>query len=171
MAERAFIALGSNIEPEKYIPLAISRLATLGTLRAVSNVYQNPAIGPSAQPDYLNAAALLETNLPASEIRMLLRSIEASLGRIRSDDKYASRTIDLDLCLLGDQVLLSENLVLPDPDLLSRPHLALTMAELDPDYQHPVTGQTLQEIAKRLTPGAYIKARADVRLTTNEVQD
>lgn len=165
MSERAFIALGSNIEPERYIPLAISRLAMLGILRKISNVYQNPAIGPTPQADYLNAAVLLETDLPALEIRLLLRSIEASLGRVRSADRYAPRTIDLDLCLLGDLVLESAELVLPDPDLLTRPFLARTMAELDPGFRHPLSGQTLREIANQLGTADDAAARPDLNLS------
>ena len=163
LTEQAFIALGSNIDPEKNLPLAIARLEILGKLAAVSNVYQNPALGPSPQPDFLNAAALIESELPPLEIRSLLRSIEAELGRKRSKDKYAPRTIDLDLCLLGKMTLDTPELTLPDPDLLSRAHLAVTMAELAPDFPHPITQEPLHEIAARLRCGAKLTARTDVR--------
>ena len=162
MPERAFISLGSNIDPEKYLPLAVKRLEELGPLIGVSMVYQNPAIGPSPAPIFLNAAALVETDLTAGEIRDRLRRIEADLGRIRTADKYAPRVIDLDLCLLGSQVVETPELKLPDPDVLTRPHLAVTLAELAPDFPHPVTGEPLGAIAERLRPGADFRPRPDV---------
>jgi 2-amino-4-hydroxy-6-hydroxymethyldihydropteridine diphosphokinase len=82
---------------------------------------------------------------------------------VRTEDKYAPRTIDLDLCLLGDTVLNTPELTLPDPDLLSRPHLAVTMAELAPGFIHPLTQEPLRAIADRLRSGAELVARPDVR--------
>ncbi len=163
LPEQVFIALGSNIEPERYLPLAVAELKAIGQLRAVSSVYQNSAVGPDPQPDFLNAAALVESELPALEIRKLLRNIEAELGRLRSEDKYAPRTIDLDLCLLGSTVLSTPELTLPDPELLSRAHLAITIAELAPSFPHPLTGEPLSEIASRRRSGAKLTARPDVR--------
>jgi len=64
--------------------------------------------------------------------------------------------------LLGAQVISVPDLTLPDPDLLSRPHLAVTMAELAPDFPHPLTGEPLRAIAERLRPQAILTARPDV---------
>lgn len=162
MPELTFIALGSNIEPEVNLPRAAQRLRVIGAMRGVSMVYQNAAIGPSAAPDFLNAAVLIETDLSAPEMRDLLRRIEADLGRVRTADKYASRTIDLDLVLLGAQVISGPQITLPDPDLLSRPYLAVTLAELAPAFVHPVTGETLAAIAERLRAGAELHPRPDI---------
>ena len=167
--KRAFISIGSNIEPDKHLPLAIYRLHELGRLLKSSNVYQNPPVCRPEQEDFLNAAVLLETTLPSLEIRYRLRQIEFDLGRIRTEDKYAARTIDLDLCLLGDQVIISPELTLPDPDLLQRAHLAVPMAELDPNFLHPLTGETLQRIADQLKPNAKLTLREDVSKAIQEV--
>jgi 2-amino-4-hydroxy-6-hydroxymethyldihydropteridine diphosphokinase len=163
LPELAFIALGSNIKPEKYLPLAVEKLEIVGRLVAVSEVYQNPALGSTPQPDFLNAAVLVESELPPLEIRTLLRDIEAELGRLRTEDKYAPRTIDLDLSLLGYTILNTPELTLPDPDLLSRTHLAVTLAELSPDFIHPLTQEPLCEIADRLRSEAELVTRPDVR--------
>ena len=168
MTELAFIALGSNIDPEINLPLAAARLSELGNLIAVSKVYQNPAIADEPQPDYLNAAVLIETTLDPLTIRDKLREIEADLGRIRTEDKFAPRTIDLDLCLLGDRVLDHELISLPDPDLLKRAHLAVTLAELRPDFLHPITGDSLEEIANELQKDAELKPRPDIVLQGHE---
>ncbi len=150
MSELAFIELGSNIEPEEHLPLAIQRISELGRLLAVSSVYRNPAVGPEGQPEFMNMAALLSTKLPLQEVHRRLRAIEAGLGRKRTVDKYAPRSIDLDLCFYGDQVMEGHGIRIPNPDLLQRGYLAVTMAELAPDFVHPVTGRTLGEIAHRI---------------------
>jgi 2-amino-4-hydroxy-6-hydroxymethyldihydropteridine diphosphokinase len=164
LTELAFIALGSNIDPETNLVLAVRSLSAVGRLKATSTVYQNPAIANEPQPDYLNAAVLVETDLEPLEIRAVLRDIEADLGRVRTEDKFAPRTIDLDLCLLGDRVLDHELLTLPDPDLLKRAHLAVTIAELQPEFLHPLTGEPLEENAKSIAKDATLNPRSDVIL-------
>jgi 2-amino-4-hydroxy-6-hydroxymethyldihydropteridine diphosphokinase len=168
LTELAFIALGSNIDPETNLPLAAARLSDLGNPIAVSKVYQNPAIAAEPQPDYLNAAVLIETPLDPLTIRDKLREIEAGMGRIRTEDKFARRTIDLDLCILGDRVLDHAQLSLPDPDLLERAYLAVTLAELRPDYPHPLTGETLKEIANKLQKDVNLHPRPDVVIPSRE---
>ena len=151
-----------------HLTTAVQRLKELGPLLGLSAVYQNPAIGPTQQPDFLNTAALIETDLTIDAIRDRLRHIEADLGRVRTEDKYAPRTIDLDLCLFGDHVVETHQYILPDPGLLTLAHLAIPIAELAPDYIHPITGDTLKDIADRLRPSANLLPRPDVaaRLTT-----
>ncbi len=168
LTELAFIALGSNIDPETNLPLAAARLSELGNPIAVSKVYQNPAIANEPQADYLNAAVLIETTLDPLAIREKLREIEADMWRIRTADKFAPRTIDLDLCILGDRVLDHELLSLPDPDLLERAYLAVTLAELRPDFLHPLTGDSLKEIANELLKDAELSPRSDVVLPSRE---
>lgn len=107
---------------------------------------------------------MIETDLTADAIRNTLRRIETDLGRLRTEDKYAPRTIDLDLCLLGDQVLETSEFKLPDPDILSLAHLTVPMAELAPDYLHPVTGEALHVIADRLRPEAKLTPRLDIKM-------
>ncbi|NIS83546.1 MAG: 2-amino-4-hydroxy-6-hydroxymethyldihydropteridine diphosphokinase [Anaerolineales bacterium] len=162
MTQKAFISLGSNIDPETNLPLAVHLLNAIGDVIAISMVYQNPAVGPTPQPPFLNAAVLVETNHPPQTIRNLLRAIEGDLGRVRGEDKYAPRTIDLDLCLLGNIVMENQDITLPDPDLLERAHLAVPLAELNPDFLHPVSGERLSQIAARLRAGADLLPRADV---------
>ena len=162
MAEKAFISLGSNIEPEINLTLAVQHLKSIGEVIAISRVYQNPAVGPTPQPDFLNAAALVETDHKPELIRKLLRVIEVELGRVRTEDKFAPRTIDLDLCFLGDMVIESDKIVLPDPDVLIRAHLAVPLAELNPCYMHPISGEHLGLIAARLCQSADLSPRPDI---------
>lgn len=162
MAEKAFIAVGSNIEPERNLPIAVDLLRGLGRVRSVSRVYQNPAIGSTPQPDYLNVTVLLETVLPPFDLRERLRAIEAQLGRVRTADRYAPRTIDLDLCLYGTLVMDSASLILPSPEIATRDFLAITLAELAPDDVHPATGEPLHALARRIPRRPNLVVRPDV---------
>lgn len=145
----------------------IGRLASLGRLAATSGVYASPAAGPAGQPDFLNAAVLLETSLTPIEIRDRLRQIEADQGRVRGPDRYAPRPIDLDLVLYDDRVIDTPPVRIPDPDLLDRAYLAVTVAELDPRFRHPETGEPLEAIAARLRARAPLVARPEIVLASD----
>ncbi len=143
---QAFIFLGTNIEREKNYLEALRRLGGLGQLRRVSSVYETAPIGSGCE-NFYNGAILLETALDAPELKRALREIEAQMGRVRTADRYAPRTIDLDLVLYNQDSRDEEGLRLPDPLILRRPFLAQALAEVDPDYVHPVDGRTLAQIA------------------------
>jgi 2-amino-4-hydroxy-6-hydroxymethyldihydropteridine diphosphokinase len=145
---RVVIALGSNIAPEDNLRKAVQRLAARVHLIAVSPVYETEPVGKTDQPNFLNAAVLIETEHGPAELKdQVLAEIEQELGRVRTTDKNAPRTIDLDITLYGDQVLDLSGRHIPDPDLLAYPHVAVPAADVAPTYRHPETGQTLREIA------------------------
>ncbi|NJN82457.1 MAG: 2-amino-4-hydroxy-6-hydroxymethyldihydropteridine diphosphokinase [Caldilineaceae bacterium] len=93
---------------------------------------------------------MVETNLTAGELRQVLRSVEAGLGRVRSADKFAPRTIDLDITLFGQEILNLDGSQIPDVDIVRYAHVATPIAELCPLWRHPQTGQTLSQIAENL---------------------
>ena len=140
-------------------------LVALGRIAGISGVYASPAVGPEGQPDFLNAAVLVVTDLEPQAVRDRLRRIEADLGRVRVADRYAARPVDLDLVLYDNQILNTPPLRIPDPDLLDRGYLAVTISELDPDFIHPETGETLGEIAARLRAESGIVHRPEIHLT------
>ncbi len=173
---RAFISLGSNIDSERNLREAVRRLASHCTLVAVSPVYETTPVGKTDQSNFLNAAALVETDLTAAELKTrILRVIEQDLGRVRTEDKNAPRTIDLDISLFGDEVIELEGRHIPDPEILKYPHIAVPLADLAPGQTHPETGQTLQGIAASLPvysseadnlPAGALVRRADVVLSS-----
>ena len=161
---RVFVALGSNINSEHNLQEAVRRLALHCRLVAVSPVYETAPVGNTKQPNFLNAAALIETDLTAAELKArVLRVIEQELGRVRTEDKNAPRTIDLDIALFGDQDLDSGSQAFCDPDIFEYAHIAVPLAGIAPQMRHPTTGQTLQEIARSL-PVSGLVLRPDVVL-------
>ena len=135
-------------------------------LVAASSAWATTAVGPPGQPAFVNAAVLLRTALPPDRVKTeLLRPIEAALGRVRTADRFAPRPIDLDLVAYGEEVLRSEGLEVPDPDLLRHAHVALPASEVAPEWRHPETGEPLNAIADRLI-ASLPPARRPQRLAT-----
>jgi 2-amino-4-hydroxy-6-hydroxymethyldihydropteridine diphosphokinase len=161
-----YLSLGSNIEPERNLAAAAQHLAQFGLVRAISTVWETAPIGSRDQPDFLNVAVLLETSLSAQALReQAIHSIEETLGRVRTKDKNAPRTIDIDIMLFNRDVLQVGRHHIPDREVLERPFVAISLAEIAPEYVHPETGQTLQEIAQRFDPeAAGMRRRDDVVL-------
>jgi 2-amino-4-hydroxy-6-hydroxymethyldihydropteridine diphosphokinase len=161
----AWLLLGSNIDPERNIPRAVAAIAAGEILLGASSVWQSPPADGSDQPDYWNAAVLIRTARSPAEIYSgLIAPIERALGRVRSADAFAPRTMDIDLELFDDRVEEFDGRRLPHPDILKRPYAALPLAELSPEKRHPETGEPLRAIADRLRNGS-IRRREDVRLT------
>ena len=150
------IALGSNIEKERNMALAIELLQELCTVTAVSPIYETEPVGLLNQPNFLNAAVLLETELSASAIKQqIIGTIETKLKRVRQADKNAPRTIDADIVLFNDAVFAYDGgdgrlRPIPDPDLRKFAHVAVPIADLLPDFPHPETGEPLGQLAKRV---------------------
>ncbi len=170
MSEPVFITLGSNIDPHKNLCRAVQMIGQKFPIRAASRVYETAPIDAAGavdpgQPAFLNAAVLITTDKPPDEIKFkILRFLETMLGRVRTADKFAPRTIDLDIALYGDRVIEGPRLTLPDPDILTRAHVALPLADLAPDFRHPVTGQTLAAIAASFADAGGITVRDDLAL-------
>ena len=154
----AYISLGSNIDSEHNMREAVRRLSLRCRLLAVSPVYETAPVGRTDQPKFLNAAALVETDLTAPELKTnVLQVIEGELGRVRAEDKNAPRTIDLDISLFNEEVFDLGQRHIPDPDILKYPHIAVPLANLAPRQRHPETGQTLGQIARRLSGGELVR--------------
>lgn len=167
---RVFVLLGSNINKELNLPEAVQLLSSLCRVTAVSSIYESIPVGLREQPNYLNAALIVETTLSAAELKAgPLSEIEQQLKRERQPDKNAPRTIDLDIVLFNDEVFEYPGpdgrlRHIPDPDLLRFAHAIVPTAELAPNISHPETGETLQAIATRLmaaTAGSVWK-RSDI---------
>ncbi|HUS91904.1 MAG TPA: 2-amino-4-hydroxy-6-hydroxymethyldihydropteridine diphosphokinase [Phycisphaerae bacterium] len=144
----AYVAVGSNVEPRQHIPAALDILRRRVSISAVSTVYRSQAVGPDGRPrtdhpDFLNAVFELRADCGARELKFgILRPIEQALGRVRTADRYAPRTIDLDVVLYGEEVIDEPLLRVPAPDL-ARPFVAVPLLELAPNLVLPDTGEPL----------------------------
>jgi 2-amino-4-hydroxy-6-hydroxymethyldihydropteridine diphosphokinase len=148
---RAFVGIGSNVAPAENVDKAIRLLSAALQVRGISTVYLTEAVGRLGQPPYYNCVVEIETDVMPAELKQqVLRRIEKDLGRIRSNDRYAARTIDLDLILYGQLVTTSGDLTLPDPDIVRRPFLAVPLLELAPDLKLPGLDLCIKEIAAAL---------------------
>lgn len=179
MTNRVYVSLGSNINKERNLPAAVRLLDKLCRVLACSAAYETAPVGLEKQPRFFNAAVLVETEKDATSFsKDVLALVEKELERVRTIDKNAPRTIDLDITLFNQEVFdLDSQHHIPDPDLLRRPHVAVPMAELSPDLAHPETGEPLAQIAARLVQesaqsGAVpLVKRTDVVLNANSRMD
>lgn len=145
--EGIYIGVGSNIEPEKNIMKAFNMLKEKLTMAATSVFYYTPPLKNLDQDDYCNGVWKITTGLTPYVLKYdVLRGIESVLGRIRGKDKYAPRSIDLDILIFGNEVIKTEELVIPDPDVYMRPFVCIPIYEISPDLIVPDTGKTIKEI-------------------------
>lgn len=136
-------------------------------VEAVSPVYVAEPVGSPEAPMFLNAAARIRTTLSPQDLKFgVLRPLEGELGRRRSDNRYAPRTIDLDIAFFGSLVIDDPalGLVIPDPEIGTCAHLALPLADLEPLFRHPVSGETLSQLAAGFADSDSIRLFDGLRL-------
>jgi len=150
-AQTAYIAVGSNIEPEQNILKGLGLLAQHVPITAVSTFYRTEALGRPEQPSFLNGACAVLTYAEPRRLKFdILRCIEDAVGRVRMADKYAPRPLDLDIALYGGIVADEDGLQIPDPDIRKRPFLAVPLLELAPEAVLPDSGERLADIVGRM---------------------
>jgi dihydroneopterin aldolase/2-amino-4-hydroxy-6-hydroxymethyldihydropteridine diphosphokinase len=117
----------------------------------VSTFYKTVPVERPEQPSFINGVVEIETDIAPKELKhSILRGIESELGRNRTDDKYAARTIDLDILLYDDLVTETDDLQIPDPDIRQRPFVAVPLFELDPDLILPDSGTPINRVVDSL---------------------
>ncbi len=130
---KAVIAIGANLgNPQENIDLALALLKEATEITAISSMYVTKPVGGPAQPDYINAVALAESELPAADFLSMLHGIETALGRERVEH-WGPRTIDLDLIQYGSILSYSDELLLPHPRAHERRFVIEPWHEIDPD--------------------------------------
>jgi len=151
---KAYLNIGSNIQPEHHLRDALRLLREQGEVKAVSNAWQSHAFG-SDGPDFLNACMLFQTPLEADELKtQIIRPIEAQLGRVRGPDKYAPRTIDIDIILFDDEPYGGE--------FWTNAFVVVPLADIYPEFHHPFSYERLEQVAVHMRRQTWIEARPEV---------
>jgi len=149
----AYIGLGSNLKgPKEQIEKALKVLseAKETTLLSVSSFYQSKPLLDIPGPNYLNVVCKIETDLSALDLLNFCQEIEDNQHRVR-EVKWASRTIDLDILLYGDQVLATKRLTIPHPEIINRAFVLLPLFEIEPGLKLPLLGP-LEGLLERIEP-------------------
>ncbi|WP_104018478.1 2-amino-4-hydroxy-6-hydroxymethyldihydropteridine diphosphokinase [Roseovarius nitratireducens] len=177
------IALGANLPlrdgdreggPAATLDAAVKRLEIMaGTQAAVSAFYRTPAFPPGSGPDFVNAAAALRIAGTPEAVLAQLHAVEAEFGRGRAA-RWGARTLDLDLLAIGARVLpdagthgrwralgpleaqgqAPDRLILPHPRMQERAFVLVPLADVAPDWRHPILGQTVREMLAALPEAA-----------------
>jgi len=156
-----YLGLGSNVgDRESHLRAAIELLGERGVeVEAVSSTYETEPVGELLdQPDFLNAAIGIRTDLEPEELLDLCKEIEAERGRALDAPRHSPRPLDVDLLLLGDLELETERLTLPHPEVTSRRFVLAPLLELDPELALP-GGEPLSAALARLGPGQRAERR------------
>lgn len=149
-----YVLLGSNIQPEKHIPQAVDILKKMVDVISVSNVWETSAVG-SRGPNFLNCAVTIQTDLSKDRLKTeVFSKIENLLNRIRTEDKNAPRTIDVDPVIWDG--------VIEDQRLFKEPFLAFPLNDLIPEMIDPDTGMQLCEQVRKLKKERFYKNRTDI---------
>ncbi|MCG6396314.1 2-amino-4-hydroxy-6-hydroxymethyldihydropteridine diphosphokinase [Vibrio alginolyticus] len=145
------MAIGSNLaDPLDQVNRAIAALGAIPQSRLVrhSAFYRTAPMGPAGQPDYLNAAVLLETDLTPHQLLDATQAIELAHGRVRKDERWGPRTLDLDIMLFGDMVISDARLTVPHYGLKVREFMLYPLAEIAPGLILP-DGEPLAAVVAR----------------------
>ncbi len=181
------VAFGANMpsafgSPRETLEEALRRLTAFGVRPlSVARWRRSPAFPPGSSPDYVNGAALMQAGLAPEPLLALLHEVEASLGRERRA-RWAARVCDLDLIAVGDAVLpdaetlralmalgpekagaapAPERLILPHPRLQERAFVLAPLADIAPDWRHPLTGRSVSEMLAALPEAARAEVEID----------
>lgn len=167
-----YLGVGSNILPARHIPAAFEALSDEGLeVTASSRFYRTAPIGRPEQASYANGVWRIECPVGPFELRSRLKLVEERLGRERNDDKYAARTIDLDILLFGDAIVDEGGFVLPDPHILEREFLSAGLLEIEPEIEIPgmaeplrsMVGQPVRNLAEYPEITAIVRKKLEMK--------
>ena len=150
MNAEAYIGLGGNLgNPRETFERALEKVSAFAEVRDISRLYRSKPYGFPDQPDFLNAAIRLATELEPLTLLRELSEVESELGK-KEVRKNGPRVIDLDLLLYGEEVYASDELTLPHPGIAERDFVLRPLHDLAPNLVHPVSRRTVSELLAAL---------------------
>jgi 2-amino-4-hydroxy-6-hydroxymethyldihydropteridine diphosphokinase len=159
---QVYLSLGSNIQPESNLPKAINLLSERGEILKVSSAWESEAVG-SDGPNFLNACVLFSTSFSYAELKdQVTYPIETKLDRKRTTDKFAPRTIDIDIVLFDEQSC--------NDKFWNQAFVVIPLAEIYPEFRNPLTYERIAETAARLRQTIWMKARPEILSRFNRVR-
>jgi len=156
---KVFVGVGSNLGDREFlIRKAVESMRDLPRtiVIRVSSLYDTDPVGEVDQPAFLNAAVWLETTLEPRELLWQLLLIEKRMGRVRSQ-RWGPRPIDLDLLFYAEDSVNEPDLTIPHPEAHRRAFVLLPLSELDPDFVHPTTGESIRKMLKKVPPNPPVR--------------
>lgn len=153
----AYLSLGSNVgDREAQLRGAVSHLAALGRVAAVSSFYEAEPVEFTDQPWFLNCVVALEAGLTPQQLMTALLAIEKQMGRERVQKK-GPRSIDIDILLFGDALVDSEEVTIPHPAMHERRFVLEPLAEIAPGVVNPLLKKNIRELLNALGPGQVVR--------------
>ena len=151
---RVYLSLGSNIQPALNLTKAIQLLSEQGDILKVSNAWESEAVG-SDGPNFLNACMLFLSPLLQDDLReQVIHPLEAKLGRRRSTNKYAPRTIDIDIVIFDNSSC--------NDKFWKQAFVVVPLAEIYPEFQNPLTPESILETATRLRQAVWMQVHPEI---------
>jgi 2-amino-4-hydroxy-6-hydroxymethyldihydropteridine diphosphokinase len=147
---------GNEGDREYLIGQALNLISALGRLLKVSSIYETQAWGEGSEGDFLNQAVLLETSNSPEDVFMATQKIEMNLGRTRQQH-WGNRTMDIDLIYYDDQVFQTDNLIIPHPLMSERRFVLVPLAEILPDFIHPVFRLDSKNLLERCSDSCEVR--------------
>ena len=153
-----FLLLGSNLgDRHRFLSQAIEHIENdIAPVLKTSSVYETQSWGKTDEPDYLNQVIMLQTDLPAQIVLQKILNIENTLGR-RREEKFGSRTIDIDILFYGQAIINEPGLHIPHPELHKRRFTLEPLAEIAPDLVHPVLNKNILRLKSELKDSLNVK--------------
>jgi 2-amino-4-hydroxy-6-hydroxymethyldihydropteridine diphosphokinase len=156
-----YVAAGSNVRPESYLPRAVKLMEEQFKPLRVSPAYRNRAVGFEGS-DFINLVVGFSTVLPFAGVRERLQQIEAACDREPNAPKWAPRSMDLDVLLFGDLISNEPGLIVPRPDLLKRAYMLKPLFDIAPDVVHPTLEKTIAELWAEFDQSAHELVKVEI---------